>query len=244
MGTHLSSASHREGGAPSLFGEPRRIQRPQMGRKRSRLELERAMRPQRNPKRSQRRAGLRSAAVEFSDRGFADAAHAQREHEGEGEEHGGEGHLPHPMDGVLQSRGVERPEPGRPYGDLAVVAAGGDFVDGGRDGGGEEAVEGEDDPRGCGRVDAGHLEDGGEQQWIERRDPGGGAGVSDEWVGVAVSGGEGAGDAAHLPAELEVILKEADAVGVADGDYEDAEEKCCPEDKAGGAEGFWRGRDG
>ena len=90
----------------------------------------------------------------------------------------------------------------------AVVAARGDFVDGGDDGGGEDAVDGEKDPRGHCRIDAGELEDRGHEQRVERRDPGGGSGVSDEGVGVAVAGDEGAGDAAHLPSELEVILKE------------------------------------
>ena len=85
-------------------------------------------------------------------------------------------------------------------------------------------------------VDAGDLEYSGHEKWIERRDPGGGSGVSYEGVGVAVAGGKGAGDAAHLPAELEVILQGADAVGVADGDDEDADGEGCPEDEAGGAE--------
>ena len=95
-------------------------------------------------------------------------------------------------------------------------------------------------------IDAGDLEDSGHQQRIERRDPGGGTGVSYEGVGVAEAGGEGAGDAAHLPAELEVILEGADAVGMANRNDEDADGKGCPEDEAGGAEvacgGF--GRDG
>ena len=60
--------------------------------------------------------------------------------------------------------------------------------------------------------------------------------MADEGVGVAVAGGNGASDAAHLPSELEVILKGADAVGVGDGNGEYAEEEGCPEDEAGSAE--------
>ena len=125
------------------------------------------------------------------------------------------------------------PQPGGPDCDLAVVAASGDFVDGGNDRGGEDAVDGEKDPcRQC-AVDAGDLKYSGHEKWIERRDPGGGSGVSHEGVGVAVAGGKGARDGAHLPAELEVILKGADAVGMANGDDEDAEDEGCPEDEAG-----------
>src|SRR5271156_2010188 len=55
LGTHLSSASLRESGAPGLFVESMRIQMPQMGRKRSSVAFEREMRPQSVPKSSQGR---------------------------------------------------------------------------------------------------------------------------------------------------------------------------------------------
>ena len=113
---------------------------------------------------------------------------------------------------------------------MAVVAAGGDFVDAERGGGGEDAVEGEEDPGGERRVDAGDLEDGGDEQRVERRDPGGGTGVSAEGVGVAVAGDEGAGDAGHLVAEGEVVFEGAEAVGVGEGDVEDADEEAGPEE--------------
>src|SRR6266567_4223863 len=119
---------------------------------------------------------------------------------------------------------------------IDVVAAVGDFVDGWGDGGGEEAVDDEDDPGGGGRVDAEELEDPGEQEREEGRRPGGGAGVSDEGVGEAVAGGEGSGDAAYLPGELEVILREADVIGAGEGDVEDADGEGDPEDSPGGGE--------
>jgi hypothetical protein len=65
--------------------------------------------------------------------------------------------------------------------------------------------------------------------------------MADEGIGIAVASGEGARDAAHLPSELEVILKGPDAVGVREGDGEDAEKEGCPEDEAGRTDGF---RDG
>ena len=50
------SRKARKDGAPGEAGALRRIQRPQTGRKRSSVELERAMRAQRSPKGIQRRA--------------------------------------------------------------------------------------------------------------------------------------------------------------------------------------------
>lgn len=50
------------------------------------------------------------------------------------------------------------------------------------------------------------------------------------------AGGERAGDAACLPAELEVVQDQPDAVGVGDGDVEDANDQARPEDAGGGAE--------
>ena len=111
--------------------------------------------------------------------------------------------------------------------------SGGDLEDERRGGGGEDAVEGEDDEGGFCGVDAEELEDAGEQQGIERGDPGGGASVAGEGVGVSVAGDKGAGDASHLPAELEMVVGEANAVGVGQRDVEDAEEEAGPEDGEG-----------
>src|SRR5258706_10933576 len=118
-----------------------------------------------------------------------------------------------------------------------LEAAGGDLIDEKSGGCGEDAVDGEDDPGRCRRVDAEDFEDSGKQQRIERRYPGGWSGVSGEGVCVAVAGDEGAGDAAHLPAELEVVLREADAVGMGKSDVEHAEKKGRPEDGPWCAEG-------
>jgi len=165
--------------------------------------------------------------------GFAgqDTAHFEGEQEDAREEEGGERHLPNPMDGVLHEGWVESPEPCGPDGDAAVVAARGDFVDEWRGGGGEDAVDREDDPRGFCGIDAEELEDGGEQQWINGWDPCGGTGVSDEGISIAVSGGERAGHTTHLPAKLEMVLQKTDAVGVREGDIGDADEEGGPEDK-------------
>src|ERR1700731_3577860 len=111
-----------------------------------------------------------------------------------------------------------------------LEAAGGDLVDEERGGCGEDAVDGEDDPGGCRSVDAEDLEDSGEQKGVEWRHPGGWPGVPGEGVCVAVTGDEGARDAAHLPPELEVVLRKTDAVGVSEGDVEHAKEKARPED--------------
>src|SRR5271163_788066 len=131
---------------------------------------------------------------------------------------------------------MECPDPGGPESDLSgargacgLEAAGGDLVDDRRGGGGEDAVDGEDDPGGLCSVDAEELEDRSDEERIEGWRPGGGAGVADEGVRVAVTSGEGAGDAAHLPAELLMVLTEADAVGVCDGEVEEADEEAYPE---------------
>jgi hypothetical protein len=57
--------------------------------------------------------------------------------------------------------------------------------------------------------------------------------MTDEWIGKSVAGGEGAGDAAHLPPELEVVLCETDAIGVGEGEIEDADEEAYPEHRRG-----------
>ena len=171
---------------------------------------------------------------------IADAANAQGDDQHPGEHAGGEGHLPYPVDGVLDGGGVERPEPAGPERHafavaLAVEAALGDLVDRRSDGGGEDAVDGEDDPCGRGSVDAEELEDAPEQQRIERRHPCGGAGVADEGVGEAIAGGQCAGDAAHLPAELEVVQHQADVVRADEGDVEQPHDQAGPEHTSGQA---------
>ena len=60
--------------------------------------------------------------------------------------------------------------------------------------------------------------------------------MAGEGVGVAEAGGEGAGDAAHLPAELKMIFFGADAIGVDDGDVEDTDEEAGPEHGGWGTE--------
>ncbi len=173
-------------------------------------------------------------------------AHAEGEDEGEGEEGGGDGHLPGPADGVLHGGGIERPEPRGPEGDAAREAAGGDLPGGQRGGGGEGRLDGEEDPGGGEGEDAEDAEDGGQQQRIERREPCGGAGVGEkgvgEGVGVAVAGDQRAGDAARLPAELEVVFGDADAIGVGQRHVEDADDEGDPEDAGGSAKGVGRGR--
>ena len=176
----------------------------------------------------------------------ADASHAEGEDEGEGEEGGGDGHLPGPADGVLHGGGIERPDPRGPEGDAAREAAGGDLPGGEGGGGGEGRLDGEEDPRGGGSEDAEDAEDGGQQERIERRKPCGGAGVGEEGVGegvgVAVAGDEGAGDASRLPAELEVVFGDTDAIGVGQRHVKDADGEGGPEDAGGSAEGVGRGR--
>jgi hypothetical protein len=102
-------------------------------------------------------------------------------------------------------------------------------------------LDGEEDPRGLERVDSEYFEDGREQERVERRQPGGGAGVREpdvgEGVGVAVAGDQGAGDSASLPAELEVVFGAADSVGVGEREVEDAGQESDPEDAARGAAG-------
>ena len=49
--------------------------------------------------------------------------------------------------------------------------------------------------------------------------------MTSEGVGVAVTGDQGACDAAHLPAELEVILAGAEAIGVGKGEIDQANEE-------------------
>ena len=107
-----------------------RIQMPQTGRKRSRRGVREGDESPENSEEKPAGCGLRVLGAV----GVADAAHAEREHECPGEEHGGEGHLPHPVHGVLEEGWIEGPEPCRPEGDAAVVAACGDFVDAGHDG--------------------------------------------------------------------------------------------------------------
>src|ERR1700679_2052146 len=174
---------------------------------------------------------------------FAYGSDAQGDCDEFREEEGGDGHVPDPADSVLHGGGMESPEPAGPESDLSCAggaegleAADGDLVDDGRGGGGEDAIDGEDDPGGLCSVDAEDLEDAGDEERIERGSPGGGAGVAGEGVREAVAGGEGAGDATHLPAELEVVLAEADAVGVGEGEVEDSDEEADPEHRRWGLE--------
>ncbi len=85
------------------------------------------------------------------------------------------------------------------------------------------------DPGGLCGVDAKDFEDDGEEPWVKRRNPGGWAGMAGEGVRVSVASGKCAGDAAHLPAELEVVLAETNSIGVGEGDVEHAHEKTHPE---------------
>src|SRR5579859_4916590 len=117
-----------------------------------------------------------------------------------------------------------------------VIAACRDLVDGERGGGGEDAVDGEDHPCGERRVDAEELEDCGDEQREERWYPGGGAGVAEEGVSITVAGDQSAGYAAGLPAKLEVVKQKADAVGVGEGDVEQADGEAKPEDACWGSE--------
>ena len=177
----------------------------------------------------------------------ADTAHFDGKHKDSGEEHAGEGSFPDPANSVLHGGGIKGPDPCRPERDAAVVAAVGEEVEEDGGGRGEDGVEREDDPTGKGGVDAAEPEDGGEQEWIEGRNPGGGAGVPVEGIGVAMAGGEGTGDTAHLVSEGEVVLEDAEAVGVRDGDVEDAQDESGEEDGARAGEDFFlarRERDG
>ena len=130
--------------------------------------------------------------------------YAEGEDEGEGEESGADGHLPWPADGVLHGGGIECPEPRGPESDAAVEAAGGDLPGGDSGGGGEDGLDGEQNPGGGVGVDAEDTEDGGHQQRVERRKPCGGAGVGEVGIGegvcIAVAGNQRAGDASRLPA--------------------------------------------
>jgi hypothetical protein len=119
---------------------------------------------------------------------------------------------------------------------LRVVAAGGDLVDSERDACGEDAVDDQDDPGGERRVDAEDAEVSGEDEGVERGDPGSGSAGAEEGVGVSAPEHDGAGDAAKLPAELEVVEDGAEAIGVREGDVEDANDEAHPEDAARRAE--------
>ena len=94
--------------------------------------------------------------------------------------------------------------------------------------------------------DSEDAEDGGQQERVERREPSGGAGVGDEGVGegvcVAIAGEQRAGDSSRLPAELEVVLTDANAIGMGQRHVENADEEGDPEDASGGAERVGRGR--
>ena len=77
-GENRIEASVARATAEDFEGAPSSIQRPQAGRKRSRLELERAIRPQRNPKRSQR-DGLTSSMAGLIRRCYACEARGRKQ---------------------------------------------------------------------------------------------------------------------------------------------------------------------
>src|SRR5579862_2591 len=179
----------------------------------------------------------------FGGRVFANASRAERDSDDFGEEERGEAHVPDPANGELHGSGIEGPEPSGPESDLFAAsalmeAAGGDLVDDGGGCGGEDAVDDEEHPGGRGGVDAEDFEDSCDEERVEGGRPRRGPGVSGKGIGKAVASGEGSGDTAHLPAELEVIFFGADAIGVDDGDVEDADEEASPE------HGGWRPEEG
>ena len=68
--------------------------------------------------------------------------------------------------------------------------------------------------------------------------------MSVEGIGEAVAGDQGAGDATHLPAELEVVFDDPHAEGVRDGHGEHADQEAGPEDAAGKTGGVIRVEEG
>ena len=186
--------------------------------------------PQRKPKSSQRR---RRAGFFAGGRCFTDAAHAEREDQDAGEEPGAQCHLPDPTDGILHGGRIERPDPGRPNRNTAVEAAGAiSYV--------VSVVSAEKKllmvrmtHARSQRIDAEYFEYAGQQQRIERRDPGGGPGMAVERVGIAVAGHERAGNAAHLVAKGEVFSRGAETIRMRQRDIQDAHEKRDPEDGPG-----------
>ena len=109
---------------------------------------------------------------------LTDAAQSQCQHESPCEEASRKGHLPEPVDGVLQSRRVDSPQPGRPEryglgvlrraasGAVSIETACGNFVDCGRDSCRENAVAGEQEEGRCVGIDSKYFEAGSHQQGV------------------------------------------------------------------------------
>ena len=166
--------------------------------------------------------------------------HPQGQGKGRGKEQGAQAGLPDPADGVLHGRRIERPQPEGPALDACGAVGSGsseatsrDRCNGEDGERAEERVQGEQDPgRGQG-VDAGELENEGHQQRIEWGDPCRRAGMTLEGVREAVAGGQRARDAAHLPAELEVVGEGSGSIGVGEGEIGHPHQKGHPKGKGG-----------
>src|SRR6266481_6787245 len=83
---------------------------------------------------------------------------------------------------------------------------------------GEEAVDGQNHPRGSVRVDSKKLEHSCENVGIYRSCPGTGAGVQICRRTESLALRDGSGEPPHFPAELKMVSTRRDPVGVPDGD--------------------------
>src|ERR1700730_4039322 len=142
----------------------------------------------------------------------------QREKQDERQDQGGQRGVPNPVNRPVPNVWKEGPRPCRPQCDVLAESSAGYQINRNAGQCRQQAVDGQQRPGGGVSVNPKHLEDCGHQIGVQWRFPGGGAGAVPVGTAVAVSLGDGAGDAAHLPSKTEVIVWSAGAVLAEDSD--------------------------
>src|ERR1700688_1390687 len=116
------------------------------------------------------------------------------------------------MNGPIPDVGTERPRDGRPSGNTFVEGLVRDKENGNSSERREQAVNAEQHPRRSLRIDAESLEHSADQVGIERRLPGGRAGIAFVRTAESLTQSDRPADATHLPAKFEVVVAGAGSI--------------------------------
>src|SRR5262249_51032706 len=132
--------------------------------------------------------------------------------------------FPYPACAPIHDRRQQRPEPSGPYRDLFVEALSRNQEDRNASESGEQAVDTEQNQRGCMSVNPRKFEHTCDQVRIKRRLPGSRTSVAVERIGESLASRNCAPDAAHLEAETKISINRFEFISVIGDDV--TESKC------------------
>lgn len=122
------------------------------------------------------------------------------------DEEGAKASVPDKAAGDVNEIRIERPNPARCDSHAATKTALSNLENGETRKGGEQRVQAQDDEGGSLAENAEEFEDSSKQVRIDRSHPGGGAGLHEQRIAIAMSFGDGASDATGLEAKPQMIL--------------------------------------